>query len=86
LAAPYSTALSDLTWFNDMWRRLEQRKIHGPNHTEQLCLAGLEGQPHDRAALIRPTVGKHYFLNVELKLHQLNQFSYAPPIPGQKVH
>jgi len=69
-----------------MWRWFEQRKIHRPNDTEQLCLARREGRPHDREALIRPVPGKHYFLNVELKLHQLNQFSYAPPIPGQKVH
>ncbi len=69
-----------------MWRRLEQGKIHRPNHTEQLCLARLEGQPHDRGALILPALGKHYFLYVELKPHQLNQFSIAPPIAWQKVH
>jgi hypothetical protein len=69
-----------------MWRRLEQHKIHRPNHTEQLCLARLEGEPHDRGALILAALGKHYFLYVELKLHQLNQFSFAAPIPGKKVH
>jgi len=86
LAAPSSAALSDLTWFNDMWRRLEQRKIHRPNHAEQLCLARLEGQPHERGAPIRPALGKHSFLYAELKLHQLNQFSFAPPVSGQRVH
>ncbi len=69
-----------------MWRRLEQRKTHRPNYTGQLCLARLVGKPHDRGELIRPSLGKHYFLYVELKLHQLNQFSLAPPVPGQKVH
>jgi hypothetical protein len=69
-----------------MWRLLEQRKIRRPSHTEELCLARLEGQPHDRVALMRPALGKHYFLYDELKPHQLNQFSFAPPIRGQKVH
>jgi hypothetical protein len=69
-----------------MWRQTEQRKIHQTNHTEQLCLARLEGELRDRGALIRGALGKHYFLYVELKLHQLNQFSFAQPIPGQKVH
>jgi hypothetical protein len=74
-------ALSDLTWFN-MWRGLEQRQIRRPNYTKQLCLARLEGQPDDCGALIRIGLGKHYFLCVELKLHQLNQFYFAPLIPG----
>jgi len=69
-----------------MWRRLEQPKIHELNSTEQMCLARLEGQPHDCGTLIRPVPGKHYFLYLELKPHQLDQFSFTPPIPGQRVH
>jgi hypothetical protein len=30
--------------------------------------------------------GTYYFLYVELKLDQLNQFSFSLPISGQKVH
>jgi len=86
LAAPFSAALSGLTWFNDMWRRFEQRKIHQPNPTKQPCLARLKGTPLPRGALIRPVFGKHYFLCDETKLHPFGQFSFAPPILGQKVH
>jgi hypothetical protein len=81
-----SAALSDLAWFIDMSRRIEQREIHQPNYPERLCLARLEGLPHDRGAMITPGFGTHCFLYVELKLHQLNPFSFSPPIPGQKVH
>jgi len=86
LAAPSCAALSNLTWFIDMSRRLEQREIHMPNFPERLCLARLEGLPHGGEAMIRPGFGWHYFLNAKLKLHQLSQFSFSPPIPGQKVH
>jgi len=85
LAARSSAALSGLATFNDMWRRLEQHKIHQPNHTERLCLARLEGEPHDRGALILAALGKHYFLYVESKLHQLNQFSFAPAHPREEM-
>jgi hypothetical protein len=69
-----------------MWRRIEKNKIYRPKNVKQFHVARLEGQPHDRGALMRAALGKHYFLNVELKLHQLNQFFFAPPIRGQKVH
>jgi len=69
-----------------MWPRLEQRKIHELNSAEQLCLARLEGQPHDCGVLIGPVPGKHYFLYLELQLHQLDQFFFTPPTAGQRVH
>jgi hypothetical protein len=68
-----------------MWQRLEQSKIHNPDNAEQLCLSRLEGQAHDRTALIRPVPGKHYFLYVELKAEQLERLSFAPLISGQKI-
>jgi hypothetical protein len=68
-----------------MWQRLERRKIHGPDDTEQLCLGRLEVQAHDRAAPIRPVLGKHYFRYVELKAEQLDQLSFAPLISGQRI-
>lgn len=55
-------------------------------NVKQFQEARLEAHPHDRGALIPPAVGKHYFLNFELLLYQLAQFSFAPPIPEQKVH
>jgi hypothetical protein len=69
-----------------MWRRFEKNKTYRPKNVKQFHVARLEGQPHDRGALMRAALGKHYFLNVELKLHQLNQFFFGPPIRGQKVH
>jgi hypothetical protein len=81
-----SAALSDLTWFIDMSRRIEERQIHRPNYPERLCLARLEGLPHDRGAMIRPGFDTYYLLYVELKPHRLNPPSFSPPIPGQKVH
>jgi hypothetical protein len=68
-----------------MWQRLEQRKIHGPDDTEQLCLGRLEGQVRDSVALIRPVLGKHYFLYVELKAEQLDRLSFVPFISGQRI-
>src|SRR5260370_13816676 len=84
-AAPSSAALSDLTWFINMWRRLEQRKLHRPNYTKQLCPVRLESQPYDRAAMIRPVPGKHYFLCAETKLHPFDHVCFAPPILVQNV-
>ncbi len=69
-----------------MWRRFEHNKIYRPMNVKQFQEARLEAHPHDRGALIPPAVGKHYFLNFELPLYQLAQFSFAPPIPEQKVH
>ncbi len=86
LAAPSFAALSYRSWFKNMWRRFEQNAICRPKNEKQFQVACLEGQPHDRGTQIRPALGKHYFLHGELKLDQLDQFSFAPPIPGQKVH
>jgi hypothetical protein len=69
-----------------MWQRLEQRKIHGSDDTEQLCVDRLEGQTHDRAALIRPVLGKHYFLYAELKAERLDRFSFFPLVSGQRIY
>jgi hypothetical protein len=68
-----------------MWRRFEKNKICRPKNVKQFQITRLEGQPHERGALMRVVLGIHYFLNVELKLHQLNQFSLASSISGQKV-
>jgi len=45
-----SAALSDLTWFYDMWRRLEQRKTHRPNYTGTT----VPGPPGRQTARPRP--------------------------------
>jgi hypothetical protein len=69
-----------------MWRRLEQRKIHGPKNSKQLPLARLEGQAHNRRAMIRAGFRKDYFPYVEVKLCQRDPISFALPVPGQRIH
>src|SRR5712664_926988 len=74
---PPFAALSARRWFRNMWRRFEPNKIYWPKSIKQFRLARLEGQPRDRGTQIRPAFDKHSFLDDELKLHQLNQFSFA---------
>src|SRR5207245_9272327 len=74
------------SWFKNMWRRFEQNAICRPKNEKQFQVACPEGQPLDRGTQIRPALGKPYFLYRELKLDQLDQFSFSPPVPGQKLH
>jgi hypothetical protein len=73
-------------WYNKMWRRFEQRKVHRPKNSKQLRLARLEGQAHNRGALIRAGFRKDYFPYVEVKLRQRDQISFALPASGHRIH
>jgi hypothetical protein len=59
--------------------------MHSSKDAGQLFLSGLEGQAHNRVALIRPVLGEHYFLYVELKAEQLDRLSFFPLISGQRI-
>jgi len=69
-----------------MWLRIEQNETYQPKNAEQFQVVRREDQPHDRGAQIRPALGRHNFLYVELELHKLNHFSFALTVPGQWVH
>jgi hypothetical protein len=70
-----------------MWRPFSrQRKTDRSKNGAQPRLATLEGQVHNRGALIRAGFSKDYFPYVEVKLRERDQASFTLPVSGQRIH
>jgi hypothetical protein len=76
----FFAALSDPSWFKNMWRRFEQSKIHRPKNAEQVRQARLEGHPRCSVAGVRHAPRKQALHDVQVKA---DQGSFTALVPSR---